>query len=85
MAQARDPLPHLGSRPVLEQPLGQRIIRTADRERLVLIGAAVGEQLQRMGQLVIDLERVAVGIGEVKAALIDVIGGPEDLYAVLPK
>jgi len=30
-------------------------------------------------QLVIDLERVAVGVGEIKAALIDVVGGPQDL------
>ena len=51
-------------------------------ERLVLIGAPVGEQLQRMRHLVIDFERVAVGVGEVKAALIDVVGRPHDGDAV---
>jgi hypothetical protein len=32
-------------------------------------------------QLVIDLERVAIGIGEIEAALIDMVGGPQDLDA----
>jgi len=34
-----------------------------------------------VGQLVIDLERIAVGVGEIEAALIDVVGGPQDLDA----
>jgi len=32
-----------------------------------------------MRQLIIDLERVTVGVGKIKAALIDVVGGPQDL------
>jgi hypothetical protein len=32
-------------------------------------------------QFVIDLERVTVGIGEIDAALIDMVGGPQDLDA----
>src|SRR5260370_22754365 len=50
----------------------------AYREWLVLVTAAVGEQFQRVGHLVIDLEHIAVGVGEIKAALIDVVGGPHD-------
>ena len=34
-----------------------------------------------MRQFVINLERVAVGICEIEAALIDVVGGPQDLDA----
>jgi hypothetical protein len=34
-----------------------------------------------VGQLVIDFEHIAVGIGEIDAALVDVIGGSEDLDA----
>src|SRR5712691_4598492 len=63
-AQTLDPCLHLRVRPVLEQPCRQRVVAPADRERLVLVGAALGEQVQRMREFVIDLERVAVGIGE---------------------
>src|SRR5271166_5654234 len=54
-AQIGNPCLHLGVRPILDQPRRQRVAGPADGERLVLIGAAFGEQLQRMGQLVIDL------------------------------
>src|SRR3974390_580108 len=63
--------------------MGQRCAGAADRKRLVLVAAAVREQLQRIGQLVVYLERVAVGIGEIDAALIDMIGGSEDLDPLL--
>jgi hypothetical protein len=36
-----------------------------------------------VGQLVIDFEHIAVGIGEIDAALRNVIGGPEDLDTLL--
>ena len=38
-----------------------------------------------MRQLIVDLERVTVGIGEVEAALIDVVGGAQDLDAIADK
>ena len=55
----------------------------ADRECFVIITAAIGEQLQRVGHLELDLENIAVRIGEVKAALIDMVGGAQDWDAVL--
>jgi hypothetical protein len=50
----------------------------ADRECFVIITAAIGEQFQRIGHLVINLENIAVRISEVKAALINVVRGPHD-------
>jgi hypothetical protein len=44
---------------------------------------AVREQLKSVGQLVIDFEHIAVRIGEIDAALGNVIGGPEDLDTLL--
>src|SRR5271166_2414821 len=77
--QALDPRLHLGRRPVFEQPVGQRVPGSADLQRLVLVGPTFGEQLQRVRQFVIDFERVAVRVGEVEAALVDVVGGAQDL------
>jgi hypothetical protein len=62
--------------------LRQRLADAADREGLVLVAAAIGKQLQRIGHLVIDLENIAVGVGEVIAALVDVVGGTHDRDAV---
>ena len=50
---------------------------------LVLAAGAVREQLESVGQLVIDFEHIAVRIGEIDAALRNVIGGPEDLDTLL--
>jgi hypothetical protein len=44
---------------------------------------AVREQLESVGQFVIDFEHIAVRIGEIDAALRNVIGGPEDLDTLL--
>jgi|SRR4051812_24969952 hypothetical protein len=49
----------------------------------VLVAVTVREQLQRPRHLVIDLQAVAIGIGEMDAALADMIGGTLDLDAVL--
>ena len=75
----------LGCRPILEQPPRQRVISAAQRQLLVLVAAAIWEKLQRTGQLVIDLEAVSVGIGEIQAALVEVVDGPQDLDAVFQK
>src|SRR3984893_7111637 len=66
MRQTLDPRLHYRRRPIFEQPLRHRLAGAADRERLVLVAAAVGEQLQRIGHLVIDLEKIAGRIGEIK-------------------
>jgi hypothetical protein len=50
---------------------------------LVLAAGVVREQLESVGQFVIDFEHIAVRIGEIDAALGNVIGGPEDLDTLL--
>src|SRR5438270_1686434 len=78
MPQMLDPGLHLRPRPILEQPLREWLAGAADREGLVLVAAAIGEQLESVGHLVINLENSAVGVGEIKAALVDVVGGAHD-------
>ena len=70
-----------GAGPLLDEPLGQRVVRAAQRQHFVLVAATVREQIQRPRHLVIDLQAVAVGIGEIDAALADMIGGTLDLDA----
>src|SRR3984893_2074390 len=83
MRQTLDPRLHYRRRPIFEQPLRHRLARAADRERLVLVAAAVGAQLPRLRDLVIDLENIAVRVGEIKAALVDVVRGAHDRDAAL--
>src|ERR1700720_3904575 len=75
MPQTLDPRLHFRRGPIFEEPLRKWLAGAADRERLVLVAAAIGKQLQRIGHLVIDLEDIAVRIGEIKAALVDVVRG----------
>jgi hypothetical protein len=51
----------------------------------ITIVPARGERLEGMRQLVVDFQRVTVGIDEVEAALIDVVGGAQDLDAIADK
>ena len=62
-----------------KQETRQRIITTGKRQPLVLVAAAVGEQRQGTRHLVIDFEAVAVGIGEIEAALADMVDRALDL------
>src|SRR5438046_817222 len=60
--------------PRLRQPPRQRLAETVDRELIVAIAtAAVAEELERTRPLVIDLQAIAVRVGEVEAALAHVI------------
>ena len=56
-----------------------------ESQRLVLIVATTGEDLQRIGPLPDDLQQVSVGIVEVDAFLADVIDGAQDLDALSPQ
>src|SRR5262245_39858979 len=47
--------------------------------------AAPSEDLQSIGELVVDLEGVAVGVVEVDALLADMVDRPRDLHAAPPK
>src|SRR5271169_1331782 len=78
-----DPGFHLWCRPIFEEPLREWLAGAADREYLVLVAAAVGEQLERVGHLVIDLENSTVRVSEIEAALVDVVGGSHDRDAAL--
>src|SRR6516162_516889 len=68
--------------PVFEEPGGQRLGGVRERQTLVLVAATVREQAQRIPHLVIDFETVAIRIGEINAALADMIDSTLDLDAV---
>src|SRR5881628_1216957 len=70
--------------PRLRQPRGQGLAGTGDRELIIAIAtAAVAEELERTRPLVIDLQAIAVRVGEVEAALAHVIDRAVDGHAVL--
>src|SRR2546422_7020165 len=56
-----------------------------ERDRDVAVLTTAGEDLQRVPQLEVDLERVAVGVVEVDALLADVVDRAGDLHAALPE
>src|SRR5262245_17893054 len=47
--------------------------------------ASLSEDRQSIGELVVDLEGVPVGVVEVDALLADMVDRPRDLHAALPK
>src|SRR5262245_65999328 len=56
-----------------------------EAQRLVLVAAPAGKDLQRIGPLPADLQQVSVGIIEIDALLADVIDGAQDLNALGPQ
>jgi len=70
------------SGPVFEGPCGQRLSGAGERQTFVLVAPAVWKQAQRVSHLVIDFETVAVRIGEINAALADMVEGALDLDAL---
>src|SRR6516225_10385656 len=82
LAQAFDLRESGWARPVFEEPGGERLGGVRERQALVLVAATVREQAQRVPHLVIDFETVAVWIGEINAALADMIDSALDLDTV---
>src|SRR4051794_38237478 len=54
-----------------------------DRELDVLVAAALGVEGESVGDFVVDLEAVAVGVGEVDRALADVVHAVRDRHFVV--
>src|SRR6516162_88088 len=79
LAQAFDLRESGRAGPVFEEPGGERLGGVRERQALVLVAATVREQAQRVPHLVIDFETVAVWIGEINAALADMIDSALDL------
>src|SRR6516164_10174054 len=70
------------ARPVFEKPGGERLGGVRERQALILVAATVREQAQRIPHLVIDFKTVTVRIGEINAALADMIDSALDLDTV---
>src|SRR5207237_3839164 len=75
----RGPTPGRNLRRLAAPLRGLAVQRDGD----VAVLATAGEDLQRLRQLVVNLERVAVGVVEIHALLADVIDRARDLDAVL--
>src|SRR6516164_9225652 len=82
LAQAFDLRESGRAGPVFEEPGGERLGGVRERQALILVAATVREQAQRIPHLVIDFKTVTVRIGEINAALADMIDSALDLDTV---
>src|SRR6516162_2531424 len=82
LAQAFDLRESGRAGPVFKEPGGERLGGMRERQALILVATAIWEQAQRVPHLVVDFKTVAIRIGEINAALADMIDSALDLDAV---